>query len=82
MTYQKLSNVNTPIDVVLQVYDAATDSMKFGLRDQEGQRFAVYDSYKDGKPCGTMLRMQYEDFKERFGNTHFWRLLDKAIEES
>lgn len=79
MQFQKLNNVNTPIEQLLVLHNTRFDAIRFGLRKENGY-FHVASSYKKGHLTGKITKMRYQEFLALYGMDYFWCIYHKPCQ--
>ncbi len=79
MQWQKLSNVNAPIGVLLLLHNTKFDAARFAIRESENL-MKVSTAYRKGRLTGKVINHDYGDLKCFFGEENYWCLYKKPCE--
>ena len=79
MQWQKLENVNPPIDALLLLYATGSGTVRFAIRDAEDV-LNIATGYSKGKLEDVLMMTPYKAFKERHGSVMLWCLFKDPYE--
>lgn len=80
MTWHKVDIIDIPKEKLVIMHDMEHDSVKFAMIKKDSKLIEIRDEFISGSLSGFMMRMNYEDFKQMYGNRFYWKTYHRPFD--